>query len=183
MTLKHTKTSMPPCARRFFLNIVMPSVSQDRGSRNVREIEVLAHVADLLATNNIAAAADIVTQRMVACRMAEEDQNWKSAHFVELVPLDSINMVPKPMRLMAKKQAEQEKRNSKSSSSDNAWPEQDWKKAKDWGKQGGKSKDWSKGGKPWYLKGGKPWGKDWSKDGGKDWGKTYGKGQGKYQKK
>ena len=168
---------MPPCARRFFLNIVMPSVSQERGNRNVREIEVLAHVADLLATDNLATAADIVTQRMVACRMAEEDQNWKPARFVELVPLDSINMVPKPMRMMAKKQAEQEKRNAKSSSSDNAWPEQDWGKAKDWGKgwnKGGKNKDWGKGGKPWVPKGGKPWGKDW----GKDWNKAYGKGQG-----
>ena len=144
----YKKFSMPPCAKRFFLNVVRPSVPQDRANRNIREIEILAHVADLIATSNFAQAADVVTQRMVACRLAEEEKTWTNAHFMELVPLDSLDMVPKSMRLLAQREADSERRSKakRSPTSANDWYEQDgWK---------------GKGGKPW-----KPWNKGKGKDG------------------
>ena len=165
--MTYKKESLPPCARRFFLNVVRPSVQQDRASRNIREIEVLAHVMDLLATNKISQATDVLTQRMVACRIAEEDKNWTNAHFVELIPLDSINMVPKSMRILAKREGESEKKMENLPSSGNDWKEQEpWqkgKKGKPWWKgKDGKGKKDGKDGKPWW-KGdkGKGKGKKW----------------------
>ena len=123
---------------------------------------------DLLATNKISQATDVLTQRMVACRIAEEDKSWNNAHFVELIPLDSINMVPKSMRILAKREGESEKKMEKLLSSGSDWKEQEpWqkgKKGKPWWKGGkdGKGKKDGKDGKPWW-KGdkGKGKGKKW----------------------
>ena len=62
------------------------------------------------------------------------------AHFTELIPLDSLDMVPKSMRLLAQREADSERRAKKrSTSSGNDWPEFDYWKGKN--------------GKPWVPKG------------------------------
>ena len=172
-TPKVSKTAMPACARRFFLNVVKPSVAGATNNRNVREIEVLAHVQDMLSTNRIAEACDVITQRMQACRLAEEEKSWLDAHYLELIPLDSLNMVSKAMRQLVKKEGDAERRQKKSAGSND-----DWWTSGDWGKSKGKGKwdkSWGKGkgGKDWDGKNknkNRPW-NDWGKGDGKnkDW--------------
>ena len=126
-----------------------PSVPADRSNRNIREIESLAHVADLIATNQIGRAADIVTQRMVACRLAEEESNWNNAQFLELVPVDSVGMIPKSYRQLARREGEAD-RKLRSVTSDKEWKDLPWGKGKgkkdwDFGKgKGGKNAWWKK---------------------------------------
>ena len=139
----------------------------DRSTGRLREIEVLAHVMDALATNNIAGAADIVSQRMLACKMADEDGSWNRAQFAELIPTDSINMVSREMRNMTQREEASQKRMAKPATPADAWGYPGGNPAHDPAenplivKKGGKSykKGWIEVGK-----GGKPPKKDW-------WGK------------
>ena len=92
---------------------------------------------------------------MMACRLAEEEKSWHNAQFVELVPVNSLNMIPKSMRQMARREGEAETRLQKAN-----LPEKLWQDLSDWGKGKGKGKDW------------------WGKGKGKK-----GKKQGRYPKK
>ena len=172
-TYKYAKTSMPPCATRFFLNVLKPKEG-DKGTGRLREIEVLSHVMDALATNKIAEASDILAQRMLACKIAEEDGSWNRAQFAELIPADSINMVSRELRQMTQREEAAQKRASKSSSSNDGWINTENDPSKK-----GKGDPWfvTKGGKNykkgWILqgKGGKPW-KDFSQGKNQDHGKN-----------
>ena len=148
-SMVYQKTSMPPAAKTYVLAVVQPGMGNDRNNRNLREIETLAYIADHLAKNQIALAADIVTQRMMACRLAEEEKGWHNAQYVELVPVDSLNMIPKPMRQMARREGEAETRIQKANI-----PERVWQDPNDWAKGKGKGKGKGKKGKKqgWYPK-------------------------------
>ena len=69
---RYSKTAMPASASKFFLSCLQPKEGEVVKG-NLREIEVLAHVMDALATNRVAEVADVVSQRMQACKLAEED--------------------------------------------------------------------------------------------------------------
>ena len=63
-------------------------------TRNVSGLEVLASILDLMAVGRNDEAADMVSQRMLAVRMAMDDNHWKRAVHVELAPVDPSAMVP-----------------------------------------------------------------------------------------
>ena len=73
--------------------------------------------------------------------------------------MDSVNMIPKSMRLLARREGEAEKKLQKAGAAD-----KDWQDSNDWSKGKGKAKDWwgkgKDGKKPWYPK-------DWKKAKGK----------------
>ena len=96
----------PACARRFLQVVVKPELPAGVNLRNVRELEVLAMITDLLAQGRLGECADALTQRMIAVRMAVDDTNWSKAAFIELTPQDPSAMVPKSLRAMALKEAD-----------------------------------------------------------------------------
>ena len=90
---------------RFQQVVVKPELPAGVNPRNVRELEVLAGITDLLAQGRNGGAADAFTQRMIAVRMAIDDNNWPKAACVELTPQDPSSMVPKSLRAMALKRS------------------------------------------------------------------------------
>ena len=88
--------------------------------RNRRDLEVLCHVADAMASKNIERAADLVTQRMVAVKMASGGWTCDKARYVELLPPDSTNIVNWTMQAVANKVAARAKKEG-GSSSEVAW--------------------------------------------------------------
>ena len=72
--------------------------------RNRRELEVLSHVVDALASKNFARAADIVTQMMMFVKLALEEQSWDRAQYIELVLPDSTSMILRAMRTLANRE-------------------------------------------------------------------------------
>ena len=68
---------------------------------------------DHLANGEIAQAADIIAQRMHACKIADEDGSWHKARYAELILPDSINMVSKEMRMMTDREDAAQKRLAK----------------------------------------------------------------------
>ena len=56
------------------------------GARNSRELDTLAEVMDRLASGEYARAADLITQRLKAVKMALHDGTWERATHVELLP-------------------------------------------------------------------------------------------------
>ena len=109
---KYSKTAMPACATRFYLNVLKPREGEVVIGR-MREIEILSHVMDSMATNRIAEAADIVSQRMLACKMAGEDAGWGKAQYAELAPANSVNMVSRELRNMTQREEAAQKRLAK----------------------------------------------------------------------
>ena len=85
--------------------------------RNLRELEVLASIIDLVASGRHGEAADALTQRMIAVRMAIEDNSWSKAAFVELAPHDTSIMIPRNLRQAALKEADAFKKLQASTSS------------------------------------------------------------------
>ena len=106
---KYQKMQMPPSAKTFYLIALKPKEG-DKVSGRLREIEVLSHVMDHLATGEVAQAADIITQRMHACKLADEDNSWHRAQYAELILPDSINMVSKEMRQMTDREEAAQRR-------------------------------------------------------------------------
>ena len=103
---------MPASASKFFGTYLQPKEGEVVKG-NMREIEVLAHVMDALAQNRVAEVADIVTQRMQACKMAEEDGGWSKAQFAEIIPQNSIAMVRRETRNMAAREEAAQRRMAK----------------------------------------------------------------------
>ena len=110
----------PPCASMFMKLVVRPELGPKVNPRNVREMEVVANTIDLLAQGRVGEAADALTQRMIALRMAIDDDSWSKAAFVELTPYDPSSMVPRPMRSMALKEADDYRKLQVSDTSGNA---------------------------------------------------------------
>ena len=192
---KYEKRSMPACAKRYFLNTLKPKEGEKITGR-MREIEVLSHVMDALATNQIPEAADIIVQRMAACKMADEDGTWVRAQYAELIPPNSINMVSREMRQMTVREEATQKRLGNVTDKD----EEAERKNPQANKGKGYEEPWiiKKGGKTykkgWILqgngKGGRPWGKNdgyqsnnnnnnnWNNNQGKkNWQENNGKGR------
>ena len=67
---------------------------------------MLASIIDLVASGRYGEAADALTQRMIAVRMAIENNNWSKAAFVELTPHDTSSMIPRNSRQAALKEAD-----------------------------------------------------------------------------
>ena len=167
----YKKGDMPACAVRFFTQVIKPEMGP---GRNRRELEVIAHAIDALAHNNREKAADILTQRMMAVKLASETQNWERAQYIELVPPDSTSMIPRAMRTLANREEGAEKKANASASSGDAWPRPRWQPKWEDGKgQRGK------GGKNLWGQRGKGQGKD---KGGKNKKGEMGDNQG-YKKK
>ena len=137
--IEYAVDDTPPCARRFLHTIIRPElVNVAQNQRNMRELEVLAQITDLLAQGRNGEAADSLVHRMIAVRMAIEDGNWSKAAFVELTPQDTSSMIPNSLRQMALKEADSHRKLQLANSSDTGSNEQS-------------------GGKPWNQR---PWMQD-----------------------
>ena len=107
----------PACERRFLQVLVKPELPAGVNPRNVRELEVLAGITDFLAQGRNGEVADALTQRMIAVRMAVDDNKWPKAAFVELTPQSPSSMISKSLRAMVSKEADAHKQLQASSTS------------------------------------------------------------------
>ena len=146
---KYQPDDCPSSARHFLSMVVKPELGgrQAQQTRNLRELEVLGSVIDLLAVGRQGEAADMITQRMLSARMSMMDGGWSRAQYLELTPQDQSAMVPLALQKMAAKEYDAQKKLQESDSSNPDWrrKSEPWKAKKDGKTVEGSAEDGGKG--------------------------------------
>ena len=100
----------PAVGVQYLLQILTPHLGARMNVRTQRELRTLMVILDLLARNQPARAADVVSQRVKALERATSEGNWSSAQFLELIPTEAASMLERDEEVYLSKEALLEQR-------------------------------------------------------------------------
>lgn len=130
---------LPPIFSQYWRMVLAPKMSGPLG----RESQTLCFAQDLLLQGKVAAASDVMTQRLKSLEQIATGAHYTNAQRQELVPLDFTSMTS-PAEAMEATRVQREEVKSRTAAASSAWPRRtEWEK-KDENKGKGKGKD-SKG--------------------------------------
>ena len=75
----------PPIAVHYLITMMIPQLGTRLNMRTQRELRTLCTALDMLARQEPAHAADLLTQRVKALEKASQDAHWGSAQYLELL--------------------------------------------------------------------------------------------------
>ena len=95
----------PAVGVQYLLQILTPHLGGRMNVRTQRELRTLMVTLDLLARNQPARAADVVSQRVKALERATTEGNWSAAQFLELIPTETASMLERDEEVYLSKEA------------------------------------------------------------------------------